>query len=1027
MARVFKIVSLLGIGVILFFGVVLLTFYHLVQIGEFRRFLISEVERRTQLKVRVGEAELQMGKVVGISFRDFALLEPGNPSPVITSERVSIRVALLPLLERRVVFYELRFHRPSLQVARDEQGRVPLLDFMVNLPFLKQEEAEFTVDLNEIRVEKGQVIFLDHREGRGPTATHFRDIDLSLRRVKPKGLPRSGAEDTEKVSIRGKEETALEFGVKTRIEKDGKWTGFASKGKILFTQGDFQLRQAWFDADIRTEALPARLFWDYYGHLLPAKAMDGTFASRLQWRGRLAERVHVKGEIDFKQLEFDAPDIFAGVLAPGDGRLELEMEFGAQEIRFPRLVLSSKEISLTVQGSMRSLEEEDSYLEVRLTTPFLPLPTARKYIPLRSLKSPKWEYLVRAVNRGELKLTKAGVAGRLSEIRRLFEPGFENHIWLDAEIREAGADLPGDRYLPVRGVSGRVVLENGVLYYKGLKGGYGLSHFAEIEGSQKGVLTDRNLLELRARGELDLKELREQFKLPLFPDQAQKAVSTLKDFRGKGKFGLLLRTDLVSVNHFEGQLSLENALLHMGDLSFSQIKGELNFSPKEIRAERMTALLAGSPVLIRGGLRDYLSDRSTFDLTLDSPGVKAGEALRILLSSGSPQDPGTIRGTIRYQGPLSSAEERRLSGSVELIGVQLPLFFSQPLSEVFGRVRFDEKGMDLQGVKGRVAGYGFDFAGQWRYLGEPQLTFTLSSSEMDIARLLPQDGERSNGWYDRLQAKGKVSINKGRYEGFEFSDLKTELTLDKRRWRLDNFSARSSGGTVQGAGSFIDHPEGFRFSIEPKVQGVPVQGLLSWFDIGTREITGSVNLTGKLESGGTTGSEKKRNLTGDFQLEIKDGVVRRLRVLSRILNLMDLTRWFSFELPDLNQKGIRFRSLTGDFKVQKGVYSTENLLVDSDDISITGAGQYDGPGEVVDAVVALRPFPRVSSIVSYIPLIGPGIAGIKDSIMVASFRVQGPVEDATITPAPLSTLSEFFFSALKIPQKLIPIPSAEKK
>ena len=113
--------------------------------------------------------------------------------------------------------------------------------------------------------------------------------------------------------------------------------------------------------------------------------------------------------------------------------------------------------------------------------------------------------------------------------------------------------------------------------------------------------------------------------------------------------------------------------------------------------------------------------------------------------------------------------------------------------------------------------------------------------------------------------------------------------------------------------------------------------------------------------------------------------------------------------------------------MKNGIYSTENLIVDSDDISITGAGQVDGPNDAIDAVLAFRPFPRIGSVVSYIPLIGPGIAGIKDSIMVASFRVQGPVDDATITPAPLSTLSEFFFSALKIPLKMIPLPSGEKK
>ena len=55
------------------------------------------------------------------------------------------------------------------------------------------------------------------------------------------------------------------------------------------------------------------------------------------------------------------------------------------------------------------------------------------------------------------------------------------------------------------------------------------------------------------------------------------------------------------------------------------------------------------------------------------------------------------------------------------------------------------------------------------------------------------------------------------------------------------------------------------------------------------------------------------------------------------------------------------------------------------------------------------------------------IAAIKDSVMVASFHVQGSMENPTVTPAPLSTLSEFFFGALRIPQSLITIPGTDGK
>ena len=58
-------------------------------------------------------------------------------------------------------------------------------------------------------------------------------------------------------------------------------------------------------------------------------------------------------------------------------------------------------------------------------------------------------------------------------------------------------------------------------------------------------------------------------------------------------------------------------------------------------------------------------------------------------------------------------------------------------------------------------------------------------------------------------------------------------------------------------------------------------------------------------------------------------------------NVLDLSRWFTLKLPDLSKEGIRFRSISGDFAVRAGVFSTQNLIVDSDDLRMTGGGKID--------------------------------------------------------------------------------------
>ncbi len=535
-------------------------------------------------------------------------------------------------------------------------------------------------------------------------------------------------------------------------------------------------------------------------------------------------------------------------------------------------------------------------------------------------------------------------------------------------------------------------------------------------------------LDVRALGELDLAELREQMKLGVFPTQVTKLSSSLGDLGGKGRIQLNLQRSAESPTYFEGKVTLDNARLRFDDISLTEIKGDLALSPAEIRAENMRALLSNSPVQIQLSLTNYASDGGNFDLQFDSTGVKAGTVTRLLLSTGSSEDPGIVRGSVRYQGSLGNKVDRKFTGNLDLVGVKLdykPLL--QPLREVSGRVNFDETGIDFQSLKGLLVGFPVEFGGRWRYTQKPQLIFSLAAPTLDLAYLLSQIDPESTEWYETLTAQGKVSLLKGRMKGFEFTDLKSDLNLDRRVWRLENSTMRSADGSVQGTITIADKPDSVKFALAPKIQSVPVQRVLNWFETSQAEVTGKVNMTGYLESAGKDGAERKRNLNGALSLRIEDGTIHRLRLVVQLLNLLDLSRWFTLKLPDLNKEGIRFRSISGDFAVQQGVFSTQNLIVDSDDLRMTGGGKIDLAKDEIEFVLAVRPFAGIDTAINYIPLIGRGFAAIKNSFLVASFNIRGPIEDPTITPAPLSTMSEWVFGVLGIPKNIIGWGGDEKK
>ena len=1020
--RFLKFASALAIGIVFFLVIVLFLLNHLIEAGEFRRLLIRELEESTQLRVSVGAVEMEWGGVTGISLGDFSILDPIDSRTLVSAPKVVARVALLPLWHWQIVIQELRFHQPALQVSRNEAGQVDLLEILGRVLFRKRGDFPFALDVKKISIDAGHVTFRDDYHRAASLVTELRQADLSLERVTQRGLL-----NLSPVAASDKESTpktpAVDYRLRAVVARDGKSAEIASQGRVQFPEETFELRRARFDAELRASGWPPGLLQEYYQDFVPVRSWSGNVSARLHLSGDVADSMRAAGEAVFRNVKVNAEPILAGTVSPGNGRLEVDLEWQKKEIRFKRLQLSSEEISFAAQGSAVFDRENDPYLRLRASTPFVPLTVARGYLPQNWLESPRWRSLARSVSQGEIRLASLDLNGRLSDIPRLAELSPEERVAFVAEVREAAADPMGPEYLPLRNVSGSVALEKGLLSFKGFKGAYGRSRLDDVSGFRR-VGPGGDFIELRARGELNLEEVRQQLKPNLLPEMVVKAAGKLEELSGKAAVDLSVRTDFESPALIQGQVALAEATLQAGGVALKDIKGQINISPSELTAEKLTASFAGSPVALRGVVRDYASEKAKLELIVESPGVRAGEISRLVLGSGVIQE-GTVRGWLRYQGSLNKDTDRKLNAVLELQGVQAQLTsFREPPRQIFGTVRLDEKTMELQGMRAQVGNYGIEFSGQLNWTEKPRLVFTLSSPEMDIGLLLPKQTSDTETWYDRLEASGKVTIGKGRFEGFEFANLRTNLFLERRLWRLENFTAGASGGKIEGRASFLDRYKGFDYVLEPKVQEVPVERLLRWFDTGTREITGNVNLEGKLESGGLSRAERKRNMTGHFKLEIQNGVARRLTLLVRILNLMDLTRWFSFQLPDFSQQGIRFRRITGDFKVVKGVYSTENLLVDSDDISITAAGLYDASNDVIDAVVALRPFPRMGSVVSYIPLIGTGIAGIKDSIMVASFRVQGPVEEAVITPAPLSTLSEFFYSALRIPQRMLTLPGA---
>ena len=235
MKKFLKFGAFITITGVLFFVVCTVAFYYLVRVGEFRSFLIDEIEKNSALKVGLGAADLEIGWVTGVGFRDVAIAMPESAVPEIAAERITARVALLPLLQRKIIFYEIRLQRPTVALIGDADGRLPLLDKLLKLPLLKRDDSEFSLDLQSIKIRSGAVDYVDRRSTDSRGEWRLRNADVDIERVRGQKL-REFMKDLIARPAEDDAGAALHFALKGQIDRDNVPMQLKASGRLVFPQ-----------------------------------------------------------------------------------------------------------------------------------------------------------------------------------------------------------------------------------------------------------------------------------------------------------------------------------------------------------------------------------------------------------------------------------------------------------------------------------------------------------------------------------------------------------------------------------------------------------------------------------------------------------------------------------------------------------------------------------------------------------------------------------------------------------------------
>jgi uncharacterized protein YhdP len=204
--------------------------------------------------------------------------------------------------------------------------------------------------------------------------------------------------------------------------------------------------------------------------------------------------------------------------------------------------------------------------------------------------------------------------------------------------------------------------------------------------------------------------------------------------------------------------------------------------------------------------------------------------------------------------------------------------------------------------------------------------------------------------------------------------------------RLEGLSVKVLGG--KGNGLVVANMSGKvpEYETALRLDGLQLNRLYDTTGLPPGLLSGTASTQEALTTRGRTTDEFKRTLTGSLRFEIKDGAVRKMDALGKILSILNVRRLLSGRLPDLTREGVPFDLLSGTLRFKNGLMNTDDIMLHGPALDVAVRGTFSLPDNQVRMVA---------------------------SALGMDFDVQGPPDDLVVSSRAGKGLSEGIGSLLE--------------
>ncbi len=1046
-------------------SVATLVVFKLLNFESYKEQILAAVSSSLKREVQYERGEVSFRFGPSFTFTKVIVKDRGVDRTLFSADRLSVKIALLPLLQKNVVIKDLILDKPRITIYRDATGKYNISDLF------EQDTESTSLQLKGIRVNRGNLTINDLAVGDAAgVTTIFNELDIYISHL-----------------VRGK---SCNFKISSVLAETGKPGIISLSGMAKLAPPGKTLDETSLNATIRLQNIRTDHFWPYYSKYVPFRQIFGQLDIDGTFKGKLREFTS-KGKVKVAGLRFHYPQIFKSLLAPNSLGFTYDFELSPNDVAVKSIDLTVDGLNIKGNCSIKDFLSSDPRIVAKAITTQFDFDKFNQYIPYGIIVKDTADFIEQHIKGGIFKLDDGRLDGKVSQILHM-ERG-ENYNILTIKSRvEKGLISYGASIPTFNSIKGLLELRGKDFILSGMAGNFGNSPF-----TLDGKITDYPLDSPSTY----------PFSMIITPRQTE-----LTWLMGK-KYGARYTLNGDSIMHLSGS----------GGTSLYQLTGDWNLTPASYSYPDLIAKPAGRPnnlnfsgtitkkdaklaylqynlaplsLSISGGYRYGGKNPLTLDIKSNQvqlndlapilPIVKKYQATgriqaavhcennekeadglfwrgQVILNDFSSKiaeqikNISNVNGAITFNGTTLETSQltARLGNSIitgkgKLAGFNNPalsLTFAAPrldltdlgfrpttknlsITDVQGSVVLKDNNLQIKYLASHLNKSFMQLKGNILNLRNPKIDLAIKSSYLDLNDLLlltdlqlsapPASPSKS-----RPNLTAKIIADTGKGWGIEFEQLRGTILLEENILYLQPMEMFAMGGKISARVRIDNGANGTppRYQVSCSMNKVAAEKFVQAIGINSQEIVGTLSLQAELTGKGESADELKKSALGSLRLRIEEGNLRRFAVLSKIFSILNVSQLIKLQLPEMVSGGMPYHDITASFSIRDGIVTSKDLFISSDSMNISAIGKVNLVKNEMDITIGVQPLQTVDKVISRLPIVGWVLTGRDRNFITAYFEAKGKLDDPTVSAIPVKSIARGVFDIFKrvfeLPGRLI--------